>query len=612
MSSSLPTVPAGENPFLFYCATLEASKPAPSDPTGLKIRLIVLLTLLAYALVFSLVNLGVHLWASKLRNRSLFLFRLVRRQGGTGLIGVCCVPVLATNVYFVWSAFLGDGSGIEKMLVLQFSALPIAYFFGWLLTWATFQSFLQVEGGRHRSRFAVPAWLETLAYIGGLVVTVGVLVGLTVPAALANNKQWETFDKSVAYLTSAAPSWNGTALSPQTLAVVAQGLSDVKSTTEDFFAAARHLAIAGSILPAIMLFINGGMWFFVHTIRKQVSFQLSKLATVQVSTIRSEAAPASPPTSDVGMTPKLQTAMQSTPEKKKDDLRRPHPFPSPSIDHLPTFIPLKVLTKSDHSKKHSHALGVSSPTRLPPAIHFVDTVKKNRDRQDSSAPRPLTRGKIRALSEHPDRLARDHAERLMLMMRAEQELLTLSSSVFFIAAGLTIWCGWSIGKLKSHATNTWADNEGLYLAPIWVYAVGLAFAETLHAWIEWRHLAPWRAGRARARSFSTGSTHSHSGSRSNITPGVAVLPLDNNGAATAVQVQVHVVTQHEVGELDDYELAFGGKGGRERVVVEPIGVALGGGDAEGEGSFEEEKGGEGWEMPRKAARRPVADEVWRG
>ncbi|GAA5827559.1 hypothetical protein JCM11251_001732 [Rhodosporidiobolus azoricus] len=618
MFTSLPSVPAGENPYLNYRAVLEAAKPSPTDKTGLKIRLIVLFALLVYAFVFSLANLGVHLYASKLKGRSLWLFRLVRRQGGThivsnrrpcpadifsshfrssssrstdfilsGLVGVACAPVLITNVCFVWSAFLGDGSGIEKMLVLQFSALPVAYFTGWLLTWATFQSFLQVEGGRHSSRFAVPAWIETMAYVGGVIVLVGTLVALMVPAALANNKQWETFHACIAFLDSAAASWDGSTLSSEALQAVARELADVQATAEAFYAAARRLAIAGAILPAILLLLNGGMWFFVHTIRKQVSFQLEKLTATQISTINNDGAPASP----IDGTPPFHSTVWSSPEKQQH--RRPHPYPAPpSSDSLPTFIPLKVLPKTDPFRKTTakdSSFSVSTPPNpLPPAIHFVETFKKNRDRADTSAPRLLTRGKIHALSRNPDKLARDQAERLMLMMRAEQELLTLSSSVFFIAAGLTIWCGWSISKLDDHVNNTWAEYEGLYIAPIWIYGVGLAFSETLHAWIEWRHLAPWRANRARSRSNSQSDASPGSGE------GGAAFPVNRDGVATAVQVQVHVVTRHEVAETEEdaYGLRYA-RGQRDVGGMDPVGVTLRGEDRkelkESEESCEEEK-----------------------
>ncbi|GAA5912343.1 hypothetical protein JCM6882_002566 [Rhodosporidiobolus microsporus] len=624
MSVDLTPPSDGSNPYEYYRAVLNATKPTPTDKTGLKARLCVIFVILAYTFFASFVNFGVHLYSNKLKGRTMWIFRLVRRQGGThivsnhfvlsGLIGVCCIPVLTCNAAFAWTAFVGDGHGIETMFVLQFSALPVAYFFGWLLSWATFQSFLQVEGGRHRSRLSMPAWLENIAFVGGCILTVGCLIALTVLASVHNNAEWETFDRFGRYLDSAAASWEGSTLSTDARTDVASRFAELSSDADRFYASSEHLAMAGAILPAILLIMNGGMWFFVHSIRKQVSFQLSKLTTVQVTAIKNgdvDDVFESGAHSDAA-SQRSQVESLASPEKQRPQ----GPATSPSFDRLPTFIPLSNLGRKDNYAKSSVNDFGEPPLSPPPAIHFVDTIAKGRNQRGDvgeDRQRAPTRGKIRALSQNPDRLARDQAERLMSMMKAEQELLVLSCSIFSIAAALIIWCAWSIPKLKNHSENSWADDEGLFLAPLWFYSIGLAFAETLHAWVEWRHLRPWRT-RTRSGSGSGSNSNSLSGGARG-SSGLAVVPsTTEHGAATAVQVQVHVVTQHEVVELDEYEMGVGsGRVGGQ----EAVGVALGGGeeDVKRMESFEEEKRGSaaGWEVTStgRGMGMPSRDAVWR-
>ncbi|BGP20014.1 hypothetical protein JCM10213v2_008149 [Rhodosporidiobolus nylandii] len=561
---SLATPLAGENPYSSYLATLEGQKPAPPDPEGLRIRLCVLFAFCAYVFVASIVNCAVHLYSNRLKGRSFWVFRLVRRAGGfhvvsnhfvlSGLTGICSVPLLIGNAAAIWRAFLGDGEGIETMSVCQASILPTAYALGWLLSFATFQSFLQVEGGRHNSRWTMPAWLENFAFLGGLFLSVAALTALAALEGLANRDQWKTFDSFRDYLSNSVASWNGTALSSGDIEYIASRFGEVSASTEKFYA-----------------------------VRKQVSLQLSKFTTVLNG--ESHAHSNTPPSHAKGIgahsaspTSTHDASPQKPPFRDADpDWKKPTFPPYSSFDHIPTFIPLQNLRRSSFSKSPApeQALEViHSPTSMP-SIHFVEDPNAQRARP--------TRSKIRALSQNPDRLASDQARRLMGMMQAEQELLVMVVSIFFIAISLVVWCSVSVPYLRSHDTNSWAVQEMLYTTPIWFFSVGLAFAETLHAWVEWRHLRPWRSS---TRSTRSGS-QSQSGSRSGNTN------IPDLGIATAVRVDVQVVTRQEVVELEDFE--------------HDVGVATDGVEKGRPASYDEENN----TWTARGMGKPSPQDVWR-
>ena len=117
--------------------------------------------------------------------------------------GLSLFVVLFGTVHTLWRSTIspGDGAGEEHLAKWTFALWPVAYAVAWLLrcvapissfcssersrtdllssrrnSFATFQSYLQVEGGATRvfgrSWMAMPAWLENLLFIGGGLATV--------------------------------------------------------------------------------------------------------------------------------------------------------------------------------------------------------------------------------------------------------------------------------------------------------------------------------------------------------------------------------------------------------------------------------------------------------
>lgn len=80
--SSFPFPSTGDNPFAFYRSVLRAhSIHLPDDPAGFRARLIVLFIVVACLFLTSLLNFALHILSYRIKGRSIWLFRLVERDG---------------------------------------------------------------------------------------------------------------------------------------------------------------------------------------------------------------------------------------------------------------------------------------------------------------------------------------------------------------------------------------------------------------------------------------------------------------------------------------------------------------------------------------------------
>ncbi|GAA6040827.1 hypothetical protein JCM8097_007734 [Rhodosporidiobolus ruineniae] len=549
---------AGENPYEYYLAALNAPLPAPADPTGFKVRLCILLAMCGYVVLASLNNFVVHFISNRLKKKKLWMFRRVPRAGGmhvisnhavlSGLTGLSATPVFIVELAYLWSAYFGDGSGASYFIIAEFAALPVAFFFGYSLSFATFQAYQQVSGGRS-SRLSLAPWLEDIVFVGGVVCADSTLIVLVILACRASVHQWEAVNSTMTYLASAAATWDGTALSTETSNAILAMFGLVSTRTQDFYTMAEKLAIAVAVLVGMLIAVNAWMIAFVVTIRRYVQWQIEKLTNIQVTVIKQDddALPGRPSEPRLILTTRLAGNNHTS-------------TPSEAAETLPTF--------------------VSVP---PGSLDCRNSLEK------------ASCGKVRALSGDPDRLDRDQAMRLMAMMKAEQELFVMCTAVGFCTLLLTIWASWAVSAMKNNATNGWAENEALFTGPAWIFAACLCYSETaslrflfllartnlltsssqqFHALVEWRHLRPWRAPVCSSGGGSLGeqlplpSGNSSGGAGGGVNRGVSIV---RNGNGNCVHVDVQVVTKHEVVELDEFERSIGLRRGDEKEKQHAVG-----------------------------------------
>ncbi|GAA5951095.1 hypothetical protein JCM21900_005722 [Sporobolomyces salmonicolor] len=249
---SLPSPPNGTNPFSFYLDLLsELTTFVPPDPHGFKTRLFVLFSLCGFLAVASAANFAVHVYSHILSNHFVL----------GGLTGLVSTAVLLGDAIAIYRAFFVDHDRFKASTIWQFCILPPTYASGWLLSWATYQAYLHVEGGRHRLR--LPAWLANSVFVVGGIATVGALTVLVIVGSRASIRQWSAFNNVRDTLSDAATTWEGSAGNEAELAAIEELFAAFADATNDFYRMASSVAIIGAILPVLLVIINSAMLAWV-------------------------------------------------------------------------------------------------------------------------------------------------------------------------------------------------------------------------------------------------------------------------------------------------------------------------------------------------------------
>ncbi|GAA5916204.1 hypothetical protein JCM5296_003813 [Sporobolomyces johnsonii] len=540
-SSSLPSPPSGANPYDFYLSLLIASAQLnPTDPAGFKARLIVLFIILACLLVASAANIGVHLWTYKVKRKRVWLFRLVGRDSGKhilsnhfmlcGLSGLGLFVIVFGGVFTLYRTFFGgEPARMAQLTKWTVTIWPFAYAAGWLLSWATFQSFLHVEGGRHRSRMTIPAWAENTLYIVGGIGAVGALAALAGIGTHASHVQWSSFFTLEKYLEEGAASWDGkSSIGAEEGQMLLNLFSVYEAAVSDFYHTSSDLCIGAAVLPFFLLVINCLMASFVVTIRRQIRYQIDQLPTlIGRNGIEMDLGGAGAFSPDVRRVHKIEDGQYGRDDLEKTELGiavpRSLPLTANVVDNFPTFVPLEPTPSPGQPRTPTAdppSFGSSSRSRSRPSspssfMAFSPIAGLRSAFQDiavTPGPTRHTRAKVRTLAHDPEVIGQEQAERLIALLKAEQELLVVGVSILLIAIALAVTCAWSVPTLRNYREIGWSEFEAFVTAPMWICALGLMFAEASHAWVGWQHLKPWlqRQRRevqdARNRSQAAGSS----------------------------------------------------------------------------------------------------------
>ncbi|GAA6039330.1 hypothetical protein JCM8097_002800 [Rhodosporidiobolus ruineniae] len=542
---SLPAPPAGTNPYEYYRTLLHDSafiRPSATGTAGCKARLVVLFLILAVLLVASIANFGVHVWALRIKRRRLWIFRLVERDGGKhiisnhfvlcGLGGVAMFVVLFGETYNAWRAWVSPGEvyRLQQLPKWAFAIWPTAYAAGWLLSWASYQAYMQIEGGsralfsqqKKRSRYltAMSASVENCLFVGGGVMAVGILAALAGVASHASDQSWTEFHILDDYLVSGAESWtDGTTVGQEEMAKAVALFASWKTKSGHSFRTASNMCIGAAILPLFLCLINLSLISFVLLVRRQIDFQLAHLPSVLSATTLAPSpngdGTTTPSSAKEPVSPASPTfSLQKGATTPHTPLRRESLTPLAKVfDNLPTFIPLNDLSSPSSpspTTPYSALSAVASP--FSPLRHARPTSPSCPSTAisvcgaGSPVRLPPTRAQVRELADDVEAAATrgqavaaevQVAEKIMLLVKAERELLLIGGCILLESLLFSIVAFWSVPTLRHYPSLTFAKTEAFLTLPIWLVGVGIAIAEVGHAWIEWRYALrrEWRRGR---------------------------------------------------------------------------------------------------------------------
>ncbi|GAA5904394.1 hypothetical protein JCM8208_004183 [Rhodotorula glutinis] len=545
----LPSPPEGANPYAFYSDILHrVTVLTPSDPAGFRARLIVLYALCAFLVVACLANFVVHAVGYHAKRRRVWLFKLVKRDSGSHIIsnhfllstlgGLSLFVVLFGAVHTLYRSTIspGNGAGEEHLAKWTFALWPVAYAVAWLLSFATFQSYLQVEGGATRvfgrSWMAMPAWLENLLFVGGGLATVATHTSLAIIGSKASTEQWRQYRELNTVLDREAANWDGGAMPAQTAVMLLSLMRKYSRAASNFYRTSANLSIGAAVLPILLVAINLTMVAFVWTIRRHIKFQISQLPSLQGLSrgARSSVGGQAPQARVMSVVPALAGVDETVPTddvKEELDLefsvrrgsQSPQSSPSPTtrfiaLPSLTPTAPPPVTPASPTSTSYPTTRGFSICS--PPVLtHDPLTGAK------FPVPRVLpTRAQVLELADDVEAAKlgvpeQQLAARVAALIKAERELLVIGLAVTIIAIALGITSAWSVFVLRRFSRTSWTNRELVLTLPLWICLVGISIGEALHAYVECRHVVvPWWRGQlydARERRLSAATTSGDGG-----------------------------------------------------------------------------------------------------
>ncbi|GAA6044108.1 hypothetical protein JCM8097_003212 [Rhodosporidiobolus ruineniae] len=533
--ATLGSPPEGANPYAYYLTVLSSLSPSPPDAHGFRTRLIVLLVLVGFYFAVSAVNLGLYVWAHVKGEKKMWIVRMVHRKGGkhfvgnhivlNALFGAVTAPIYLTQVAFVWSAFLGDGSGLKKMLIAEVAVMPSAYVFGWSISFASFSAYTAVQGGIGHSRWAIPPWLENAIAIVGFLASTATFATLAALTGHAYEQQMNGISDAggAARAGGGNVGWRGAFggggaavarevrghLGPYRQVLPVRPLflfpylpNLTKGRPRSI---ATKLLLACVPLAGLLLAVNLYMLFFCYSIRRHIAlFGLSS------ATRSSEGTGArGQPVGSIPLHPQGISQVGEV-ESYRD------PWASPPLD---------------------------APAS---AIQFVDY----------SQAAPATGKKVKMPTVKTE-------VRQANLKAAEQELFIMSISIGFIALGVTSWGAYFFSRVRGdgYLSLTWSEDEAFFLFPAWLFCAALVPSEAYHLIKELRRIRLSRASNP-SSSRSIGSLHLP-------LPSARTRPLPGGGGGGGVSVQVHTTHEVDVVELEEFERRVAGmrKEGEEKGAV---------------------------------------------
>ncbi|GAA5853394.1 hypothetical protein JCM9279_005776 [Rhodotorula babjevae] len=547
----LPSPPEGANPYEFYSDVLHRlTVLSPSDPAGFRARLIVLYALCAFLLVACLANFVVHALGYHAKRRRVWLFKLAKRDGGSHIIsnhfllstlgGLSLFIVLFGCVHTLWRSTVspGDGAGEEHLAKWSFALWPVAYAVAWLLSFATFQSYLQVEGGATRvfgrSWMAMPAWLENVLFIGGGLATVATHTTLAFIGSAASTEQWRQYRELNTVLDREAAAWTGGPMPAATAVTLLSLMREYSKAAQNFYRTSANLSIGAAVLPVLLVVVNLTMFSFVWTIQRHIKFQITQLPSLQGLSrgARSSVGGQAPQARVMPAAPALPSVdevVQSDDVKEELDLafsvrrgsQSPHSSPSPTTRFvaLPSLTPMSPPPTSPTSPTTTSFPTTRGFSICSPPILTHDPLTGAK----FAVPRVLpTRAQVLELADDVEAAklgvpehAQQLASRIAALMKAERELLVIGLAVIIIAVALGVVCAWSVPVLRNFSKTSWVNRELVLTLPLWICLVGISIGEALHAYVECRYVVvPWWRGQlydARERRLSAATTSGSAG-----------------------------------------------------------------------------------------------------
>lgn len=459
VSLTLPPVPDGENPYLWWALWLRRvfeSQPTP----GFHARLCVLWTLSGFGVVASILYLLTLFLESRTRETSFWFWRFIYRPSGRYLVGnqrtlfalfslISCGTFIG---YFLsFDRIYLEGKDLSEAFVWRSIIwLPIGIHL-WVSSWANLQATI-IASQTAVGRQLLGPTLATTLYLAGIILGSLSITGLAIACSVYWTRTWYA-QEGLEYTLLDLAFLHADDLPEVARQRVAPLLTVLNSWLGQFtiiLQADNALCAAGAVL---IIAVNFGGFAVVHALHRQIKFHIiGDIASSQknLSARRRRQSLSI----DVGLEaePREATACRAR-EATVEEGRTTADGPS------------------DSSPSHPHAHFPASEMRID-----------------------LSSGALRriALDSSPiNSAARQKALRLLELRKVERDVLALLVVIVLMATmclGIALW----IAIAPTSVYRSWTTIEVAYFVVPWMYLCSVDAALTFLLFNSLRHLVPVR------------------------------------------------------------------------------------------------------------------------
>ncbi|ORY92682.1 hypothetical protein BCR35DRAFT_6005 [Leucosporidium creatinivorum] len=422
----LPDVPpAAGNPFEYWLAVVQAVVYPPPLP-GLKARIGVLFGLVGYVALAALTYLTLTIIDYRRREKSFWVYRLVKRPGGSYIVGNLALlePVLTCLVTAILLAHLQDefdttfdGAAKDQTGVWRIAPWSVLFFQCWMVSFASLQAFV-LSADQGAIRFFTPRIANTVFVVVGVAAAI-CLITFDALTAIRDLDMWAHFVDLSDELRTSAANWSGGAadsvLAERATTLWSQYFEDLRAAVDYTY----FLLIVFSITPFLTLVVNLASFGLLFAVRRQIKQNRANLLS-----------------SGCGLPPSMEGDIEASCAPVSISL-------APATSLPPT--------NTSSIKETDYYLTPPVTSTLPPRSHSpIPSLASEGGRQDRRAP---SRADLRAMAvdKHGGALG-ERARSLAQLHRAEVDLLLTGLTVGALSLSFGVLSAWVAANLLNYST----------------------------------------------------------------------------------------------------------------------------------------------------------------
>ncbi|ORY51777.1 hypothetical protein BCR35DRAFT_310696 [Leucosporidium creatinivorum] len=285
--AGLPTPPDGVNPYLYYDSLIEGLVMPRTSP-GFQVRLLVTFCLFLFFGIASLLAFTVHCVAQRRLGRQLWLIRVVRRDGGSFLVGnhlaligaagivfpvVCCGAIWTTERFYI------QRTEVHSITDWRLAIWAPSFVCGWAISWSSLHSYLHVVGDktpRWMVKGGIFNFLNIFSIGGGTIITLLIIV-LSVVGARTGHRVSDHYDAFHTFLEQAAASWQPGVEDQVTMARSNELSLSYGASVESYFVTFETLLSIHAAISVVIMIVTCGTLALVLILRRQIRMSLEDL-----------------------------------------------------------------------------------------------------------------------------------------------------------------------------------------------------------------------------------------------------------------------------------------------------------------------------------------------